>query len=389
MDPLLRGEQAVLGAVLLDPPQLGYLDWLEPRDFYRPAHQAIFAAMRTLRAVGLPTLTAEGEVPLAWLTDTFTEAGKHVRGLTASYQHTLIAACPQPARAPIYGRMVLEGSIHRTVAEHATRLLSVADEGARQHTAEGTIAQADILAGVLADLARRWGTHPRPQAPPASPPAVIAPPPTPAQEDEQFLLALLVHQDGAIEGVFDWLRPGDFADPRHGQLYRCLGALHHRGEPIDPVTTLWEVQRRGLLAQGALTEEHLAFVLGSGVAGSAEWLGEQVLSGSVNRTASAAAQQIVAQTDDDRLAPGQLINQALHALGPVDDVRARWSRAVRQPTPESQPEPDHSTRVHAALTRSTAQATIRALPSLRSAMATEAAPHQGRGPATASPRNHP
>lgn len=206
--------------------------------------------------------------------------------------------------------------------------------------------------------------------------------------DEQFLLALLVHQDGAIEGVFDWLRPGDFADPRHGQLYRCLGALHHRGEPIDPVTALWEAQRRGLLAEGTLTEGHLAFLCGSGVVSSADWLGEQVLGRSVNRTASAAAQQIVAQTDDGQLAPGQLINQALHALGPVDEVRTRWNRAVRQPASEPQPEPDHSIRVHAALSRSTAQAAIRALPSSRSAMVTETPPRQGRGPAT-SPRNHP
>ncbi|MFD8781884.1 DnaB-like helicase N-terminal domain-containing protein [Kitasatospora sp. NPDC059599] len=153
MDPLLQGEQAVLGAVLLDPRQLGNLDWLEPRDFYRPAHQALFAALRKLRTDGHPGLTAEGPVPLAWLNDTLAEAGKHVRGLTASYPHTLIAACPRPANAPVYGRMVLEGSIHRTVTEHAIRLLSVAQADAAEHEVDGTLTQADVLAGVLDELA--------------------------------------------------------------------------------------------------------------------------------------------------------------------------------------------------------------------------------------------
>lgn len=46
MKPLLRAEQSVLGAVLLDPGQLASLAWLEPGHFYRPAHRALFDAMR-------------------------------------------------------------------------------------------------------------------------------------------------------------------------------------------------------------------------------------------------------------------------------------------------------------------------------------------------------
>ncbi|MFJ6381382.1 DnaB-like helicase N-terminal domain-containing protein [Kitasatospora sp. NPDC092039] len=362
MDPLLTGEQAVLGAVLLDPHQLDRLDWLEPRDFYRPAHQALFTALRTLRSAGHPALTAQGEVPLAWVTDSLAEASKHVRGLTAPYPHTLIAACPRPANAPVYGRMVLEGSIHRTVAEHSTRLLAAADEGTRQHEVKDTVAQVDVLAGVLADLGRRWGTQPRSQAPIAPTTADSPAPATGQAEDERFLLALLVHQDRAMEEVFGWLRPGDFADPAHGQLYRCLGALYHRGEPIDPVTALWEVQRRGLLADGTVTEEHLAAVLGNGAAGSAEWLGEQLLRGSLNRTAAVAARHIAAHADDDRLAPGQLIGQALHALGPVDQVRERWRTANSPPEPQPLPHADQAARVSAALARSPTRAANRTRP---------------------------
>ncbi|MBD0692432.1 DnaB-like helicase N-terminal domain-containing protein [Streptomyces sp. CBMA123] len=356
MDPLLTGEQAVLGAVLLDPRQLGGLDWLEPRDFYRPGHQALFAALRKLRTEDHPALSTQGAVPVAWLTDTLAEAGQQVRGLTASYLHTLVAACPRPAHAPLYGRMVLEGSIHRTVAEHADRLLAVAREDAGQHEVHGTAAQADVLAGVLDDLATRWGTRPRAAAPRTPPLPAAGEPPAAAQtEDEQFLLSLLVHQNGAIGEVFDWLRPQDFAVPGHGQLYRCLGALHHRGEPIDPVTTLWEVQRRGLLAEGVLTEQQLGPVLRDGAAGSAEWLGEQLLRSSLTRAAAGAAQQIAAHADDRRLAPGQLISHALHALGPLEEVRARWRTATSPPAAQPRFAPDQESRVKAARARSPTQ----------------------------------
>ncbi|RKE22005.1 DnaB-like helicase N-terminal domain-containing protein [Streptomyces sp. TLI_171] len=391
MEPLLAGEQALLGAVLLDPRQLRRLEWLEPRDFHRPAHRVLFSALRELRDAGHPGFAADsdhGEVPLEWLTDTLALAGERTRGLDPSYLHTLIAACPRPGHAPLYGRIVLEGSIRRTVTEHAERLLAVAEEGLAAGEVEGTAHQADVLAGVLADLAGRWGTPPRTQKPAAVP----APAAAPAAElsddalaDEQFLLALLVHQDGALQGVFDWLRPGDFADPGHGRLYRCLGALHHRGEPIDSVTALWEVQRRGLLADGTLTEEQLTPVLGAHlVAGSAEWLGEQVLRASLTRTAGHSARQITALAADERLAPGQLVGQALHALGPLEEVRARWRTANGHPSPgtdRAAPAADvPAARVSAALSRSTPQPPVyRTAPA---AARTGAAPAPRRRPSS-------
>ncbi|MFB7030887.1 MULTISPECIES: DnaB-like helicase N-terminal domain-containing protein [unclassified Streptomyces] len=361
MNPLQRAEQAVLGAVLLDPAQLAHLDWLAPDHFYRPVHQALFAALRTLRSDGHPAIGAEGPVPLSWVTDTIDEAGRHVRGLTAAYTHSLISACPRPAHAPVYGRMVLEGAIHRTVAEHATRLHQVARADALQGEVEGALRSADVLTGVLTDLARRWGTEPRPVAPttaPATGPAV--PPPVRADqvaEDERFLLAVLTEQPKAVAEVVDWLRPVDFADPAHGQLYRCLGALHHRGEPIDRITLLWEAQRRGLLADGTLSGEQLTALCDDVVPGSAEWFGERVIRSSLTRTAAASARAVRALAEDEALGPGRLINHALHALGPLDEVRARWRAANGSPDPE--PPAARSTggppaaRVQAARARST------------------------------------
>lgn len=363
MNPLLSAEQAALGSVLLAPDQLSHLDWLAPDHFYRPVHQALFAALRKLRSDGHPAVTAGRPVPLSWVTDAVDEAGRHVRGLTAVYAHTLIQACPRPAHAPVYGRMVLEGAIHRTVAQHAIRLHQVARADALQGEVEGALRSADVLTGVLTDLAQRWGTDPRSVAPVAAPATAPAAPPPPVRadqvaEDERFLLAFLAEQPRAMDEVVAWLRPGDFADPAHEQLYRCLDALHHRGEPIDRITLLWEAQRRGLLADGTLSGEQLTAICDGVGSGSAEWLGERVMRSSVTRTAAASARAVRALAEDEALGPGRLINHALHALGPLDEVRVRWVTANGSPapkTPASTPATDGPppARVQAARARST------------------------------------
>ncbi|MGW3830500.1 DnaB-like helicase N-terminal domain-containing protein [Streptomyces microflavus] len=362
MNPLMSAEQAVLGAVLLDPEQLTHLEWLAAGHFYRPVHQALFDALRKLRDDGHPALSADGPLPLSWVTDAVGEAGQHVRGLTAAYAHTLIQACPRTEHAPVYGRMVLEGAIHRTVAQHAIRLHQAARADAVQGEVEGALRTADALAGVLTDLARRWGTDPRPVPPTAGPSTATdtLPPARSDQvaEDERFLLAVLAEQPGAMGEVVAWLRPEDFADPTHRQLYRCLGALHHRGEPIDRITLLWEAQRRGLLADGTVSSEQLTAVCEGMVPGSADWFGQRVMRSSVTRTAAASARAIRTLAQDEALGPGRLINHALHALGPLDEVRTRWvianggpaPKAMAPAAPAGDPPPD---RVKAARARST------------------------------------
>ncbi|MGP3948479.1 DnaB-like helicase N-terminal domain-containing protein [Streptomyces sp. 7N604] len=331
MTPLIQAEQAVLGSVFLEPCQLDRLSsWLRPDHFYRPAHAAIYAAMLKLRADGHPAATAQaGEpVPLAWMIDTVSEASTRIRGLTASYAHSLVSACPRPAHAPVYGRMVLEGAIHRGVAEHATRLHQAARADGVRGGVEETLHHAQILSDVLADLAHRWGTEPRPAQPPVS---SVAPRGHPHRvdervlADEEFLLGCLSARPDQLLDVVRWLHPGDFADAGHQQIYRSLAALHHRGEPIDQLTVLWETQRRGALADGTLDAERVLRICDPlAFAGAADHLGEQVIQASLIRTAAASARQVRALADDESLAPGRLIGYALHALGPLGEVRRRW-----------------------------------------------------------------
>jgi hypothetical protein len=362
--PLVQAEQAVLGAVFLDPGQLDRLSpWLRPNHFYRPVHAALFAAMLKLRADGHPAATekAEDPVPLAWLTDTMQEASTRTRGLTASYAHTLVAACPRPAHAPVYGRMVLEGAIQRSVAQHATRLHQAARADSIRGGVEETIHHAQILSDVLADLARRWGTEPRPVQPPdqGKEPSQA---PEPVDErilaDEEFLLCCLSAQPDQLLHVVAWLRPGDFADVGHQQIYRALRALHHRGEPIDQLTVLWETQRRGALADGTLDAERVLRICDPlAFCGAAEHFGERVVEASLVRTAASAARQVQVLADAESLPPGRLIGYALHALGPLDDVRRRWRTASgaepEPPRPTSTPDTSPpAARIHAARSRS-------------------------------------
>ncbi|WP_406284137.1 DnaB-like helicase N-terminal domain-containing protein [Embleya sp. NBC_00896] len=68
-------------------------------------------------------------------------------------------------------------------------------------------------------------------------------------------MAALIADPAPLGEIARRLFPTDFADPAHAALYRSVAALVHRGEAVDPLTVLWEAQRRGNLADGPLTTE--------------------------------------------------------------------------------------------------------------------------------------
>ncbi|WP_342665925.1 DnaB-like helicase N-terminal domain-containing protein [Streptomyces sulphureus] len=176
--------------------------------------------------------------------------------------------------------------------------------------------------------------------------------------DEEFLLGALTAHPEQLSQMAAWLHPGDFADPGHRQIYRALGALRHRGEPVDELTVLWECQRRGALADGSLDAERVRRICHVPVAGSADYFGEQVLDSFLLRTAATSAQQVHALADDNFLAPGQLISHARHALVPLDEVSRRRAAADAGPEPEAAttqpPDLPPPARAAAARARSTA-----------------------------------
>ncbi|MCE7080160.1 DnaB-like helicase N-terminal domain-containing protein [Streptomyces sp. ST2-7A] len=339
--PLIRAEQAVLGAVLLEPRQLESLDgWLRPAHFHHHDHATLYEVLLNARAQQRPgALTAPGEpVPLEWVTDAVTRARRTAPGVTTARVFGFVSSCPHPRHAPLYGRMVLEGAIHRKVTEHATRLHQAALSDTANADHRDTGHHLGVLTGALKDLAKVWGTDPRPTPPPAELTARPAtPPPTGPEQlaDEEWLLACLTADPTGLDGIENWLVPEDFVEVDHQRIYRCLTALHHRGEPIDQLTVLWEAQRRGYLSDDAgpgLTGDRVLRVCAAGgVATSAAYHGRQQVRTAFVRNAGRAAGWIRHLATEHALPPGQLIGYSLHTLLPVEETFRRWRTAGGEP----------------------------------------------------------
>ncbi len=104
----LQAEESVLGAILLSREAIGAVSeqGLRPDDFYRPAHQHIFDAVRGLYATGAPadTVTVADELRRAGLLD-------QVGGVEAL--HALQNATPAISNAAHYARIVQDTALLR------------------------------------------------------------------------------------------------------------------------------------------------------------------------------------------------------------------------------------------------------------------------------------
>jgi replicative DNA helicase len=145
-------EQALLGAVLADPPGQQYvLDLVEPGDMFRPWHGQVLAAMQRLRSRGqlpspqnvyqeiqhdpdLPRSVALNAVPLA----------------------DLLGKSPRAAHAGTYAAIVVEGGIRRRLQLAGSRVAQAAEDGDLD-VALGQAAKA--RAGLVA-CAARWTALP-------------------------------------------------------------------------------------------------------------------------------------------------------------------------------------------------------------------------------------
>ncbi len=74
---------------------------------------------------------------------------------------------------------------------------------------------------------------------------------TPPQDNdaEQSVLGAMLLSKDAIADVVESVRGGDFYRPAHETIYDVMIDLYGRGEPVDPITTTAELQRRGELVR--------------------------------------------------------------------------------------------------------------------------------------------
>ncbi|MFF8482008.1 DnaB-like helicase N-terminal domain-containing protein [Streptomyces antibioticus] len=331
--PVFHVEQALLGALLLDPHRLGGITAITADSFSTAAHAALFTAISTLPAPD----PAEHATSATWLDQVLTAALDHARGLTAPYLHTLIQNCPWPRHAPAYARMVEAEHARRHLRTAAEHLIQTVHDTSLPHPVRAVLAETDTLTAIVDDIASRF--PPRSGVLPRTPPPLPATAPDHAEavQEEQMLLATAAARPADIESV-RWLTAQDFIEPLHAGLWQCLCAMARRHEPIDPVTVLWEAQQRSLLDHASKPGEVLHLL--SEPAESVEQWGKRILHRSLLTTADHAGRRIQAYTDDPATTPFQLVVGARRALADIGAVRTRWQHAtatVPPPQPRQAP----------------------------------------------------
>ncbi|EMT45716.1 MULTISPECIES: replicative DNA helicase [Anoxybacillus] len=131
----IEAEQAVLGAILLEPSALTTAsEILIPEDFYRAAHQKIFRTMLQLSDRGEP-------VDLVTVTSELADANALEEVGGVSYLTELANAVPTAANVQYYAKIVEEKSILRRLIRTAT---SIAQDGyTREDEVEDVLNEAE------------------------------------------------------------------------------------------------------------------------------------------------------------------------------------------------------------------------------------------------------
>ncbi|CAB4851690.1 unannotated protein [freshwater metagenome] len=160
----IAAEQSVIGAMLLSKDAIAdVVESLREGDFYRPAHQLIYAAILDLYGRGEPAdaVTVSAEL---------SRIGELGRVGGAPYLHTLVASVPTAANAGYYARIVSERAILRRLVEAGTRIVQMGYAGdgdvdmivdraqaavydlTDQRTSEDYLSLAEIMPGTLEEI---------------------------------------------------------------------------------------------------------------------------------------------------------------------------------------------------------------------------------------------
>jgi replicative DNA helicase len=160
----IAAEQSVIGAMLLSKDAIAdVVETLREGDFYRPAHQLIYAAVLDLYGRGEPAdaITVSSEL---------TRIGELGRVGGAPYLHTLVASVPTAANAAYYARIVQERAVLRRLVEAGTRIVQMGYAGdgdvdmvvdraqaavydvTDRRTSEDYLPLADIMPGTLEEI---------------------------------------------------------------------------------------------------------------------------------------------------------------------------------------------------------------------------------------------
>jgi replicative DNA helicase len=115
----MSAEQSVLGSMLLNKDAIAEsLALVKGHDFYRPAHEQIFASILDLFGRGEPA-------DAITVADELTKRGEIQRIGGASYLHELVQSVPTAANASYYAEIVHERAVLRRLVEAGTRIVQM------------------------------------------------------------------------------------------------------------------------------------------------------------------------------------------------------------------------------------------------------------------------
>ncbi len=77
--------------------------------------------------------------------------------------------------------------------------------------------------------------------------AQTAPVPPQSLDAEESVLGAMMLSPGAIAAVSEILDDGDFYRETHARIYRAALSLYAKGEPVDAITLVDELEERGEL----------------------------------------------------------------------------------------------------------------------------------------------
>jgi replicative DNA helicase len=330
----IAAEQALLGAVLLDPAgQRQVLRFVEPGDFERAWHGQVYDAMR--RICGHGGLPGPQQVRAELGNDPDLPREIALDGLLIA---DLMAATPRAVHAPAYAAVVIENGIRQHLWVTGSRVCQTAASGEVIYALDQVAEAADEIrsCGV------RWMGLPEPWR--RELPDAAGKPPLPAEPADHAGRAE-GSRDGAAEISFlrdlaaapwqldhvrGWLRREHFTVQANGAVYDLSPDMSSAGLPIDSLTVSREASRRGLPVEQA--------ELAGGLGVFAHLAGRGVYVRAALAQISQAGADLQADADDLRTTMSTLLSTGTDRLTEI------WQRWPAEPWHDARPELMRSSR---------------------------------------------
>ena len=315
-------ERSTLGALLHTPGSVGQVScWLHGWDFLHPRNAIAFELISELGAA-----TRCGPVELLTAARGRDDARRNQ--IDGPFVHDLLRAPGSVDRAAVYGRLVLQASVHRQVVGHGLRLHQVAT-GPDVDGIRWPLAQVDRAGEALAALAHRvlLAGLPGDDAPQAAPGQCPRGAVTGRRHRrERAALSALLASPAALHDVGTWLRPDDFGAPAHAATFASMRSVHGRGEPVEPLTVAWPAERR----DRTLTLSELRAMSGRPAVGTARAACLALLELRLWEGIAAAAVAMVLTGVRPDLGAHAVLSSSRSHLAQLDSLRERLNAACGQ-----------------------------------------------------------